>query len=561
MNQNHAYAIHEPIGYAGDAVLQYLYRFFLPVNLSVIYPYPQNKFLSLGIGEKYILIILLAFTCFKLYRSQKKLLLFGLLFFITNLLLMILSAMALRDQIIPACANVTAEEIEFPNLRLATGKAQPAALRTTLNTSLGFGGEKHMHRAGQTSAPSPPVLRGRGRGEGDLPMTNVPMPIEKPLTPALSPGVPGEREKSRDVLITGIGIILPGITGNEAFLASLNSDHPPAWTRDAGPVPEEQLHGLLNARRVRRMSDYVKLTLAATTLACRDAGIPDADAAAENCAAILASTHGSSNYSEAYYRQIINEGLAAANPMLFAEAVPNGGAAQLSLMLGLKGACQAVIGTRTAGIDAMTLAAARIRRGAWDRAIVGAGEEFSPLVNQAYRHCELAAVEGCAPFTGQTGFVIGAGAVTFILESRASLERRGGQSRGRIEASSAARGKRPGAIDSAGRVFRDLGSSANVLSSACGTWIDRAEAAAIRHTGGVRKVSSIHGHVAETFSVSSLAGIAATLLSGKMPRLLGNGCNGDVPAASGEDRADSFSAICTDFTGCVSGVRIGVGSA
>ena len=47
--------------------------------------------------------------------------------------------------------------------------------------------------------------------------------------------------------------------------------------------------------------------------------------------AVLGSMHGSSNYSTAYYEQIVKEGLAAANPMMFAEAVPNAGAAQLSL--------------------------------------------------------------------------------------------------------------------------------------------------------------------------------------------------------------------------------------
>ena len=127
------------------------------------------------------------------------------------------------------------------------------------------------------------------------------------------------------------------------------------------------------------MSDYVKLTLAAAALACRDAGIEDMPAFAEDCAAVLGSTHGSSNYSCAYYSQIVKEGIGAANPMLFAEAVPNAGAAQLSLMLALKGACQTVIGTRTAGLDAIALAAARIRSGAWDRAIVGAGEEFCEI--------------------------------------------------------------------------------------------------------------------------------------------------------------------------------------
>jgi tetratricopeptide (TPR) repeat protein len=87
INQNHAYAIHERIGYAGYAALQYVYKFFAPVNLSVIYPYPQNKMLSLVLG--YAIIVVFAFGCYKLYASKYKTALYGFLFFIVNLLLVL----------------------------------------------------------------------------------------------------------------------------------------------------------------------------------------------------------------------------------------------------------------------------------------------------------------------------------------------------------------------------------------------------------------------------------------------------------------------------------------
>ena len=87
INQNHAYAIHERIGYAGYAILQYIYKFFIPINLSVIYPYPQNKTVSLIMG--YSIIVLFIFGCFKLYKSKHKMALYGLLFFVANLVLVL----------------------------------------------------------------------------------------------------------------------------------------------------------------------------------------------------------------------------------------------------------------------------------------------------------------------------------------------------------------------------------------------------------------------------------------------------------------------------------------
>ena len=446
---------------------------------------------------------------------------------------LVLAAMAMRDQIIPACANVKANEVEFPDLQLATGQPKPATLRTTLNTSLGFGGANTCIVLGQTPRSEKP----------DYPSFSVLSPQSSVLPP------------SSPVYITGIGVIVPGTIGNDALLSRLADHSQPAWKSDTGPVSDSALEGLLNARRVRRMSDYVKLTLATATLALRDAGVQDIPAFSENCAAVLGSTHGSCNFSAAYYKQIIEEGLVAANPILFAEAVPNAGAAQLSLMLSLKGACQTIIGTRTAGLDALALAAVRISSGVWDRAIVSAGEEYCDIVNEAYLHCGVrAASEGCAPFTAGKGFTCGAGAVTFILESRASMDRRNGKIRGQIDASAAARGKPSAAIQTISRVLSELKNPSRVLSSACGTWIDRAESAAFRHNGNP-DISAIYGHVAETFSASPLIAIAAVLLSGRMPELLGENSAEIQKRTATPDAPDSFTAICTDFTGCVSGVR------
>ncbi|HEY1921558.1 MAG TPA: beta-ketoacyl-[acyl-carrier-protein] synthase family protein [Tepidisphaeraceae bacterium] len=439
---------------------------------------------------------------------------------------LILSALAMRDQVVPACANVRADEVEFAGLNLSTGESHPARIRLTLNISLGFGGANTCMILG---------------------------PADSVAAPQIYVAPPPERE----VLISGIGVVLPGIIGNDALVASLDNTSP-AWTHDAGGVPDAALIDLLNARRIRRMSDYVKLTLAAATLACRDAAIADVPAFAADCAAILGTKFGSVNFSADYYRQIINEGLIAANPTLFAESVPNAGAAQLSLMLSLKSGCQSIIGSRTAGLDALGLAAARIRSGQCDRTIVGGGEEYCDLVNQAYRHCGVASAEGCAPFSGEKGFVTGAGAVMFILESRQSLEKRGGKARARVDATSACSGSPSEAIESLTWMLNDLKNPANILSSACGMWIDRAEAAAIWRSGGARLVSAIYGHIAETFSASSLVGLAAAILTRKMPSLLGGGWEAgqNIRAATGEEKIDSVTAICTGFTGVVSGVSI-----
>ena len=382
-------------------------------------------------------------------------------------------------------------------------------LNVTLNTSLGFGGAN-------TS-----VVLGRS-----------------PLASA-----PRRNSSIHDVMISGIGVVLPGLIGRAALAAHVDATGAKSdrnMHADTGNVPEDSILPHLNARRVRRMSDYVKLSLAATALACKDAGI-DANAEfLEGCSVILGSTHGAANYCQSYYKQIVEQGISAANPMLFAEGVPNAAAAHLSLMLSLKGACQTVIGSRTAGLDALRLAATRIASGQWSHAIVGAAEEYCDVINQAYRHCGLyAGPNGTAQADRSAGFVVGAGAVTLVLESRESLDRRGGKALGRVACSSSRRFRSSEALDATLQVLHELHDPARVISSANNTWVDRSESAAIRRVNPNAVAFSLYGSIAETFSVGPLAGIAAHL-TGKQRKA----------------RDEEFAVLGTDYTGLVAGARI-----
>jgi 3-oxoacyl-[acyl-carrier-protein] synthase II len=272
------------------------------------------------------------------------------------------------------------------------------------------------------------------------------------------------------------------------------------------------------------MNDYVKLTLAATTLAFQDARIEDIPSFTRQCSALLGTTHGGSSYCVDYYKQIVAGGWIGANPMLFAEGVPNAAAAHLSLMLSLKGACQTVIGSRTVGLDALRLASLRIANGEWDRAIVGAAEEFHPVVNDAYRHCGL---------YGSEGFAVGAGSVSLLLESRSSMESRGGRAHGRIVASASARFDRAKARESVQTVLGRLDNPTLIFSSANHTWIDDIEKNAIAVALPSAVVRTLYGRFPELFSASPLVSVAAGLVE-----------------------KVSFGVVCTGYTGTVAGLHI-----
>jgi 3-oxoacyl-[acyl-carrier-protein] synthase II len=438
---------------------------------------------------------------------------------------LILSIMALREGVVPPTAN--ADDVEFPDIALNIGPARSAPIRATLNTSLGFGGANTCVIAGRPGAAAA-----------------------------------GGKFAGHDVAITGIGVVVPGAVGNAVFLARLRSARTGLDPSEAGPIAETEIGHLINSRRVRRMSDYVKLTLAATALALDDAGVGGDAVFAESCSVILGTTHGSATFSEEYYGQLVRDGLAAANPVLFAEGVPNAGSAQLSLMLGVKGGCQTIIGTRTAGLDALRLAALRIAAGEWDRAIVGAGEELSAIVERAYTHCGLRAKGGWSPAFGDPGgFVSGAGAVTLILERREIALAEGRTPKGLVVSGAAAfapagESSGVGAAAAGSRVLSVLGPDLTgripVVGSANSTWIDRVEAIGLAKVGAGRVMTGLYGWVPELFSAGPLAAVAAVLLSRRAPARVGGDAN------AGADVAE-FDVLGTDYAGTVAGVRLRLG--
>lgn len=81
------HSLPERIGLAGYAISKYVLAFLLPSRLSVIYPYPANIGLAVAIG--YAVFAILIFISILLYKKRLFPILFGLLFFLVNLVLVL----------------------------------------------------------------------------------------------------------------------------------------------------------------------------------------------------------------------------------------------------------------------------------------------------------------------------------------------------------------------------------------------------------------------------------------------------------------------------------------
>lgn len=381
---------------------------------------------------------------------------------------LVLALQAMHEGTLPPVPGVTPGEVEFDAFDLVLGQPRRATVRTTLNLSVGFGGANAC------------VVLGQPRR-----------------------AAPRQETRAWEVAISGIGLIMPGAPGNDHVLDRLRAQDIPA-----GPVASTDLEALLDGFRLRRESEYSRLTIAAAGLALAEASVEDVSSFMSECGAMLGTAHGSANYSEAYYREIVDRGLEAGNPMLFAEGVPNAGAAQLSIAFGIAGGCQTIVGSRTAGLEALVLAAARVRAGEWRRAIVSVAEEHNDAVNSAYEACGLTGEEG--------GFSPATGAAAFVIERVEDVKARDAAPRAVIRQGWLTCARDTSATGLTAAVCEALEqshASGSLVGSANGTWIDQVEHAALKRHAELH-LDRVTARGPEMFAVTPIIRLGAAILLG-----------------------------------------------
>lgn len=446
---------------------------------------------------------------------------------------LILAIKAAHEKTLPPIANISPESIEFPELQLVRSPTRAERLRAVATCSLGFGGANTCVVAAVPHEVSAPVV--------------LPHP-------------------RRTVCITGVGVVFPNAIGADAFRARLSANN--FAMSDSSLISDDDLATLLNARRIRRMSKYVRLSLASVTLALRQAGVEAGDLWCQSASAVMGSTHASVAYLTDFYEQIVREGFASANPLLFAEGVPNAGSAHVSLAFGLRGLCQAVIGSRTAGLDALRLACTRIASGDWSRAVVGAGEEFTPIVALGYRSCGLYRDDWtntlANPFDDSQGFSAGDGSVALVVESIESAHARGAKPLAILrhcDATSYDPQNPRQSLDALTALITRMPEMPHVVSSANGTRLAALELAAISRVARTRnasaEVGAMVGHFQETFSATPMAALAAVILSRRIPRALN--WTGEIPrglTAVSDREISGALVLASDYAGQSAGAAI-----
>jgi len=255
----------------------------------------------------------------------------------------------------------------------------------------------------------------------------------------------------RRVVVTGIGVIAPSGVGLDSLWAMLvegRSAVRPVEGFDVSEYPVRIAAQLRDfdaldhmPRRISRGLDRLaQFAVAATRLAVEDARVPEGMLATPRTGLFLGTAAGPVQTWEDQVIAFKLQGIGRVRPTFPMAGSPNCAVAQCANLLGVRGPISTVSSDCAAGMDAVVTAYRQIAMGVVDVAVAGGADSpVTPLLFAGFaRSGMLAAGDGdpslaCRPFDRQrAGFVLGEGAVMFVLEDAEGAVRRGARLFGEI---------------------------------------------------------------------------------------------------------------------------------
>jgi 3-oxoacyl-(acyl-carrier-protein) synthase len=229
----------------------------------------------------------------------------------------------------------------------------------------------------------------------------------------------------RKVVITGIGVVLPGTD----TLDSLRAAQAPGGTH-VGPlshgltgsaIDESMIEGRLSSRLSKKLDAFTRYALVATESALTDAAL-DLDAVDRNrCGVFVGNSFGGWQFTEEQLRNLHCDGPRAVSPFQATSWFPAAPQGQITIFHGIKGCSKTYMADRASSLLSVGSAARLIARGDLDVAIAGGTES----TNTDFVRLALAGIVAGDSMGGESGFAVAEGAVFLVLEDREHALRRG----------------------------------------------------------------------------------------------------------------------------------------
>ena len=281
-------------------------------------------------------------------------------------------------------------------------------------------------------------------------------------------------------------------------------------------VPANAVKQLPAHPRLRRASAISRFAASAGLAALADANLTPEQKLSDRLALIFAVANGGVIYTKRFYSDIVNTGADAASPLLFPETVFNAAASHLAAIIGLTGITYTLVADGSVGLTAMKMAEELLVDPDLDYCLIVAAEEADWLLCDAYRRWRLLRPEPPIEVYGQArGTILSEGAGALVLGRTGSIG---------IAATVAGEHfrKRTDAPGILARALQQVGFPANatVITSANGTFIDRAELEAIRQHSSTATLYSPKISLGEGVAARALWQVIVArqaLLTGRIP--------------------------------------------
>ncbi|MCF7848143.1 MAG: beta-ketoacyl-[acyl-carrier-protein] synthase family protein [Kiritimatiellales bacterium] len=250
--------------------------------------------------------------------------------------------------------------------------------------------------------------------------------------------------KSNRVVITGLGILAANGIGKEAFWKTLLAgesgigpitlfDASKLGCRIAGEVSDFNPRDYIDAKyKPQRMARFTQLTLAATRMALDDAAVHK-DLNGSIVPVIFGVSTSAAEVIETQVLRINKRGADSCSPNAAISSLPQAAAGAITNLLGINTQAMTVSTGCPAGLDAIALAADRIRTGKADVAITGGADApITELTVATFNMARMISKNNAVPHKASRPFdllrdggVIAEGAGVIILENLEHARARG----------------------------------------------------------------------------------------------------------------------------------------
>jgi 3-oxoacyl-[acyl-carrier-protein] synthase II len=252
------------------------------------------------------------------------------------------------------------------------------------------------------------------------------------------------REKSRRVVVTGLGCVSPignnvadtwqaALAGKSGIANITRFDTTPFTTRFAGEVKGFDVNAYLPAKISRNMDLFIHFGMAAGAQALDDCGLAVSEENADRIGVLVGSGMGGLLRIEAEKEAYDQRGARRISPHFVPATIINMISGNLSIEYGLRGPNLAIATACTTGLHCIGMAGRMIEYGDADVMIAGGAEAtISPLGLGSFATARALSTRNDDPATAsrpwdldRDGFILGEGAGVVVLEEYEHAKARG----------------------------------------------------------------------------------------------------------------------------------------